>query len=845
MNNQQAAAGIVAVAGANRITLSPNGSTAARPGPSVRRRRMSGMAGRRDPPAEVGMQATGKSVGRPVRKHDGADYLTARATYTGDIMLPGTVYAALVRAPLAHALIRSVGTAAAKSAPGVLAVVTGEDLAPWCDEIPHGLDAGLLGGHHSAVFPLAVGRVVYAGEPVAAVVAASEADARAACLRVEVDYEPLPVVLDVESALAADAPLLYPEWGENVLIEGEVGTGDFAEAARGAAQVLEGELRTHRGTAAPMEPRTYLADWDAEGRQLTLYAATQNPHVLRTVLAASMRLPEERVRVIAPKVGGSFGLKMYGSREDFLAPVLSRMVGRPVSWREERAASLLPGAREQVLSYRVAFADDGRLLALDVEALADHGAAAPTHGWGMAYVGALSTGLGYVIPHCQVRYRVVVTNKAPWSGTKPFGKDSATLLLERIMERVASATGIDAITVRRRNFVPADAFPYRHPSGLELDSGDYRAALDKTLEILSCHQLRAEQARLREDGRFLGIGIGFELMPESADIPGAFVAAYDTSTVRMSPSGRVSVLTGVTSPGTGSDTGICQLVADELGVGLDAVSVVQGDTDSCPYGFGNISSRSLVTGGNAAVLAAREVAGKIRTAARVLLGARPGDQVLVEDGVVRLARDSSRSVSVAEVASAVYTRSYLLQLDFEPHLESTRTYRPGNIREVPDALGRMQTYTTYPYAVHASVVEVDPETGIVTLLRHVATHDCGTVINPLMVDGQVTGGVVMGLGAAFGEELLFDDNGIPLTTGFKTYLLPRAVDVPRVELGHLCTPAPGTPLGAKGVGEAGFSGALAAAFNAVNDAIAPLGAALDRTPLSPVAILRALKEARR
>ncbi|WP_246440456.1 xanthine dehydrogenase family protein molybdopterin-binding subunit [Saccharothrix tamanrassetensis] len=794
---------------------------------------------------EVGLRTAGKSVGRPVRKHDGDAYLTANATYTGDIVLPGTVYAALVRAPLAHALIRSVSTAAAEGATGVIAVVTGEDMIPWCDEIPHGLDAGHLGGHHSAVFPLAVEKVVYAGEPIAAVVATSEADAHAACLMVEVDYEPLPVLLDVESALAADAPILYPAWAENVLIEGHVGNDDFAEVARTAPHVLEGELRTHRGTAAPMEPRTYLADWDAGRQHLTLYASTQNPHVLRTVLAAAMRLREDQIHVVAPKVGGSFGLKMYGSREDFIAPVLARMVGRPVSWVEERAASLLPAAREQVLSYRVAFDDDGGLLALDVEALTDHGAAAPTHGWAMAYVGALSTGLGYAIEHCHVHYRVVVTNKAPWSGTKPFGKDGATLLLERIMERVAAATGVDAGTVRRRNFVAPSAFPYRHTSGLELDSGDYAAALDQTLEILSHERLRADQARLRAQGRYLGIGLGFELMPESADIPGGFVAAYDTSTVRMSPSGRVSVLTGVTSPGTGSDTGICQLVADELGVALDTVSVVQGDTDTCPYGFGNISSRSLVTGGNAAVLAARDVADKIRAAARALLRADYDEPVLIEDGIARLTRDPSRSVSVVEAARAVYTRSYELELDVEPHLESTRTYRPSNIREVPDALGRMQTYTTYPYAVHASVVEVDVETGVVTLLRHVATHDCGTVVNPLMVDGQVTGGVVMGLGAAFSEELVFDDDGIPLTTGFKTYLLPRAVDVPRVELGHLCTPAPGTPLGAKGVGEAGFAGALAAAFNAVNDAVAPLGARLDRTPLSPIAIMRALREARR
>jgi carbon-monoxide dehydrogenase large subunit len=785
----------------------------------------------------------GRSAGQRVRKHDGDAYLTGRATYTADITLPGMTHAAMVRSPRAHALITSIDTTAALAAPGVLAVVTGADVAAQCDEIPHGLDAGHLGGHHAEVYALAVGKVVYAGEPVAAVVAETEADAKAASLLVEVTYEQLPVVLDVESALAADAPLLFPEWGDNVIIQGHVGPDDFDEVAGDVPHVIAGELRTHRGTAAPMETRTYLADWDTQSNRLTLHATTQNPHVLRTVLASSLRLEEHQIHVLAPKIGGSFGLKMYGNREDFIVPVLARTVGRPVKWVEERAASLLPAAREQVLRYRVAYDDDGRLHALDVEALSDHGAGSPTHGWGMAYVGALSTGLGYALDHCHVRYRVVATNKAPWGGTKPFGKDSATLLLERLMERVAAERGLDPAEVRRRNFVQPEDFPHQHTSGLELDSGDYAVALEMTLDQLDYAAVRAQQQRLRVEGRHLGIGLGFELMPESADIPGALVSAFDTSTVRMSPSGQVTVLTGVTSPGTGNDTAICQLVADEVGVPMSSVAIVQGDTDACPYGFGNISSRSIITGGNAAVLASRDVAAKLRVAARALLHAGPEDEIVLAGGTASLAADPSQSVATAEAARAVHTLSYLLDLDIEPHLESTRTFRPSNIRQIPDSLGRMQTYTSYPYAMHASVVEVDAETGVATLLRHVVTHDCGTVINPLMVDGQMTGGVVMGLGAALGEELVFDTDGVPESTGFKTYLLPRASDMPRIELGHLCTPSPGTPLGAKGVGEAGFSGALAAVMNAVNDAIAPLGASLDRTPLSPPNVLAAITEA--
>ncbi|GAB3347184.1 xanthine dehydrogenase family protein molybdopterin-binding subunit [Modestobacter lapidis] len=784
-----------------------------------------------------------RSVGQRVKRHDGDAHLTGQAVYTGDVTVPGTTHAALVRSPHAHATIESIDTTAALAHPGVLAVVTGAEIAAVTDEIPHGLDAGHLGGHHAVVRPLAVGKVVHVGEPVAAVVALTPADAAAAALLVEVGYDLLPVVLDPDAALAEDAPLLYPEWGDNVIIAREVGPDDFDEVATSAAHVLDGELRGHRGNAAPMETRTYLADWDSRRRHLTVWATTQNPHVMRTVLASTLRLPEGSIRVIALKIGGSFGLKMYGNREDFIAPVLSRLVGRPVKWVEERSAALLPAARDQRLAYRVAFDDDGRLRALDVHAVSDHGAGAATHGWGMAHVGALATGLGYALDHCHVRYTVVATNKAPWVGTKPFGKESATLLLERIMDRIAVTTGLDPAEVRRRNFLAPDAFPHTHTSGLELDSGDYAAALDLTLELLDHPAARAMQSAARAEGRCVGIGLGFELMPESADIPGALVAAFDTSTVRMSPSGQVTVLTGVTSPGTGNDTAIAQLVADELGVAMSEITVVQGDTDLCPYGFGNISSRSIITGGNAAVLAARDLVATLHTTARAMLSAGPEEAIVLGDGMAQVAGDPERALPVPAVAGAVHTLSYLLGLDIEPRLESTRTYRPANVRQVPDELGRMNTYTTYPYAVHASLLEVDPETGSVTLLRHVVTHDCGTVVNPMFVDGQVTGGVAMGIGAALGEELVFDADGVPASTGFKTYLLPRAIDLPRVELGHLCTPAPGTPLGAKGVGEAGFSGALAAVVNAVNDAIAPLGAALEATPVSPPRVLAALLEA--
>jgi carbon-monoxide dehydrogenase large subunit len=787
-------------------------------------------------------------VGEAVRKHDGDEYLTGRAVYTGDVVLPDMTQAVLVRSPVAHAEIRGIDTAEAAAMPGVVAVLTGAEAAELAGEVPYSVDPAPVGGHRTEVRALAVDRVRYAGEPVAAVVAETHGDALAAAQAVRLDLAPLPAVLDAEEAMADGAPLLYPEWGTNRIVGGEVGSSaeEVEAAVAEAGHVLTGVLRSHRGNAAPIETRTHLASWDAATRRLTLYATTQNPHQLRSTLARALAIPEAQIHVIAPRIGGSFGLKMFGNREDFIVPILTRLVGRPVRWVEERAASLLPGARHQVMRWRAAFDADGRLRALDVHQRSDHGAASPGHGWGMGLVGALTTGTGYRLDACRVVWDVVATNKAPWGGTKPYGKDGATLLGEHVMDRIAEVTGVDPAEVRRRNFLAPDAFPYAHQSGMELDSGDYAGALDLALARAGYAGLRAEQARARDASprpRRLGIGVGFELTPESADIPGSFVTAFDTATVRMNPSGQATVLTGVTSPGSGNDTAIAQLVAGELGIELEAVEVVQGDSDRCPYGFGNISSRSIVSGGSAAVLAARDIAAKLRTVAGAMLHAAEGQEIVLGGGIAEIAGDPDRRVPIGAVASAVSSLGYVLALGIEPNLESTRTFRPPNIRHLPDEHGHIQVYTTYPYCVHVSLVELDAETGVVTPLRHVVAHDCGTIVNPALVDGQVRGGAVMGIGSALGEEFVFGPDGVPRSTGFKTYLLPRAADVPEIELERQVTPSPSTLIGAKGAGEGGFCGAQAAVLGAVNDALRDLGVRLDATPASPPNVLAAILEA--
>jgi carbon-monoxide dehydrogenase large subunit len=783
-------------------------------------------------------------VGAPVRKQDGDLYVTGRVTFANDISIPGVLHVAIVRSPHPHARIVSVDLDAASAHPGFVTALTGAEAAETVDPIPHALDPAGLGGNHADVRCLALHKVVYAGEPVVAVVAATQGDARAAASSVAVEYEQLPFVLDAEQALEAGAPVLYESWGTNVVIGGSVGPDDFDEIALNADCVLEGELRVHRGTSAPIEPRCYIAEWDRRDELLTFTGTTQNPHPLRSTLAAALKLPERQIRVVAPRQGGSFGLKMYAHPEEILVCVLARRLGRPVKWVEDRRECMLAGAREQTHRFQVAFDRDGRVRALRDRAISDHGAVAPGHGWGMGFVNALAIPTGYAIEHCRVQYTVVATNKAPWIGVRPFGKDIAALVSERVMELVAEATGLDPAEVRRRNFVPADAFPYVTSSGLELDSGNYAGLLDKALDRLGYAGVRAEQEAGRAEGRLLGIGIGFELTPEGGDIPGALVGGSDTTTVKMDPSGLVTVLTGVTSPGGGNDTGIAQVVADELGVELAAITVVQGDSSLCPYGFGNISSRSLVAGGGAAALAAGDIAERLRTVAASMLHAETSE-IAIRGGMATVVGDSERAVPVPAVAHAVYTLGYILGAGTDPSLESTRTYRPSNIRHLPDEKGRIQPFSTFPNALHVAVVEVDPETGVVVLQRHVVAHDCGTIVNPMLVDGQVRGGVAMGAGAALGEELSFADDGSLVADGFKTYLMLRASDLPPIELEHQVTPSPFSFLGAKGAGEAGFAGALAAVFNAVNDAIRPLGARLDATPASAPNVLAAINNARR
>jgi carbon-monoxide dehydrogenase large subunit len=781
-------------------------------------------------------------TGARVRKHNGAEYLTGRVTYSADISLPGMVHLAVVRSPVAHARILSLDVTAALAAPAVLTVLSGADAAELAKPIPYLLDPAGLGGHSADVRCLATGKVTYVGQPVAAVVADTPADAAAAARLVDVGYEELAPVLDAEAAMAADAPVIYEDWGTNVMFAGAFGDDTSEEAIRSAPRMLEGELRIQRSTPSPIETRTYIADWKEREQQLTWYGTTQNPHPQRWVLATALGLAERQVRVVAPPAGGAFGLKMHGHPEEVLVSVLSRIVRRPVKWVESRSECLLAGGREQLHRFVVAYGEDGRVHALHDEMIADHGAMAAGAGWGMSFVGANSFPSGYDIQRCRIEYSIVVTSKPPSVGMKPFGKDAPVLVLERVMDLVAEATGLDPATVRERNWIRREQFPYTSSSGLVIDSGNYHGLLEQAADRIGYQRQRDKQQSARAEGRHLGIGLGFEMLPEIADVPGSFVTAYDSATIRVDPSGQVTVLTGVTSPGGGNDTAIAQIVADRIGVAPPEISVVQGDTSLCPFGTGNLSSRGLVVGGGAAALAADDVAVKLRRIAAAMLQTGP-EEVELSEGFARSTGDGGRQLPLAAVAHGAYTLGYILAADLEAPLESTRVYKMPNVQQIPDEKGRLSTYTTFSNALHVSVVEVDAETGMVEILDHVCVHDCGTMINPLFVEGQLQGGVVMGIGAALSEEIRYDRRGAIRTDGFKRYLMPRALDIPHFDVGHQVTRSPFSSLGAKGAGESGFAAAQASIVNAVNDALRPLKVRLNTLPLTPPRVLAAIREA--
>jgi carbon-monoxide dehydrogenase large subunit len=766
-------------------------------------------------------------IGAEVRRKEDPRLLRGRGLYVDDVRLPGVLHAALLRSPHAHARLGRIDTRDALALPGVVAVLAFEDLRPWLKPLPlFGAPPPPLQARVGFMLrpapqlPLAAGTVRYAGEPVALVVAERREVAEDALERVRVAYEPLPVVPDARSGLAPGAPLLYPEWGDNVSLSFSHAIGDVEGALARADVVVRETLRVHRYAGMPMEPRGVVADPTGRDGQLTVWDSTQIPHAVQAALAEALGLPGHRVRVIAPDVGGGFGTKASLYPEELLVPVAAWRLGRPLKWIETRREHLQAGihSREQIHEVEIAATRQGELLAFRDRFLLDQGAYNP---WGIVQpYNTVAHLLGpFRIRNFAVEARVVVTNKTPHAPYRGAGRPEAVFVMDRAVDLLARALGMDPAELRRRNFVRPEELPwdvgllYRDGQPLVYDSADFPKALEMALGAVDYDGFRREQAALRRRGVHRGVGI-------SAYVEGTGIGPFEGATVRLDGTGAVIVATGAASQGQGHETVFAQICADTLGVPLEQVTVVGGDTAAIPFAVGTFASRSTVVAGNAVAESAARVRDKVRRAAATLLEASPED-VEVADGRAFVRGVPGSALPLARVVQAAvpgFARPGAAPLDFE----ATTYYTVPTV--------------TYSSAVHVALLEVDPETGAVRLLRYVVVHDCGRVVNPLLVEGQIHGGVAQGIGGGLWEEIRYDEAGQLLTGTLMEYAVPTAAMLPPIETLHLECPSPRNPLGVKGLGEGGAISPPAAIANAVEDALAHLGARVTASPLAPARV---------
>jgi aerobic carbon-monoxide dehydrogenase large subunit len=786
-------------------------------------------------------------VGQSMPMMTNAQLAAGKGTFVDDVQLPGMTFMAVLRSPYAHARIRGIDVSAAAALPSVLRVVTGEEIGLYTNPIPETYDTAAVGAKGVNWYALCVDRARFVGEAVAAVVAEDRFAAYEALDLIEVDYEELPAVADPEQALESGAPLVEPDWGDNLMASRDIRLGDPDKAFADADGVVEGVVKSARITGAAIEPRGCVASWDPYKETLTFWDSTQAPHAVRMYLAKTLGIQDTSIRVIQPHVGGAFGLKLPTFQEEPLCAYLSMKVGRPVKWIETRAENLLVGghARDTSFRYQAAYKDDGELTGIRLDVIADVGAPSALCGWGMSFVTWYCLPCVYKCENSETHLRSVVTNKCPWNAYRGYGKDAASLLMERIMDHVAKATGIDRAEVRFRNFVQPEEFPYPQVSGAMLDSGNYPGALRKVMDMVDYEGFPALQEQARQEGRRIGLGIAMELTPEGCSMPGSLMLnGTDSTEVRITPNGNVIVLTGVTSPGSGNETGIAQIVADALHCDISRISVVQGDTQTCPWGFGNYSSRSIIIGGSAGQVAGEEIHEKMRLVAANMLEASADDVEVVEERFAIRGSPTSVGVTFEEVAREVYSNPHGKNMDgVEPMLQSVRQWKMPNVYHQPETQGRFSAYPSWPYGAAAAIVEVDPDTGHVKILRYCLVEDAGTIVNPLLVDANLHGGIAQGIGGAMFERIAYDEAGQPLTATFMDYTLPTAVELPRLEIGHQQTPAPFTPLGTKGVGESGVGGTLGSLCSAIENALPEADLHLSELPLTPSRIWQAIQDA--
>ena len=751
---------------------------------------------------------TTRYIGKPLKRKEDPRLIQGISHYVDDLNLAGMHYAAFLRSPHAHANIRSVDLSKARHASGVVLALSGADIDGAIQPVPC---AAQIPDMKPAARPvLARDRVRFVGEAVAVVVASDRYAARDALDLIEVDSEPLTPIVNPEKAIAKGAAPLHASHKDNVAFKWELEGGDLKAAFKSADKVIRQRIVNQRLIPVPIETRGVIADYQPGEGQLTVWSATQIPHLLRTQIASMLNFPETLVRVVAPEVGGGFGSKLNVYPEEALVAYLAIQLGKPVKWSESRRENFQATihGRDQIDDFEVAVKRDGTILGLRCRVIADLGAyyqlltpLIPT------LTGLMMTGC-YKIPAARMEITGVFTNKMATDAYRGAGRPEATYLIERVMDLVARELKKDPVEVRRKNFPEAKDFPYATPTGLIYDSGDYEKALDMAVKVADYKKLRQEQAKLRKEGRYMGIGVSTYVeicgMGPSSAMP---AGGWESATVRVEPTGRVSVMTGSSPHGQGQETTFAQMGADVLGIDPEQVQVVHGDTSIVPYGIGTFGSRATAVGGTAVYKSLQKVKEKLARIAAHIVGSDP-ERMVFADGKISAKESPKKSVAFGQAVSAAYVAK-TLPADMEPGLEATTFFEPSNF--------------TYPFGTHICVVEIDAETGDVKLVRYVAVDDCGNVLNPLLVEGQVQGGIVQSVGQALFEEAVYDEQGQLITGELMDYALPRASDMCWIETARTVTPTPVNPLGVKGVGEAGTIGATPALAGAVADALAPFG----------------------
>ena len=752
-------------------------------------------------------------VGKRIKRREDPRLITGTATYVDDIQLPGMNHACIVRSPHGSANIKGIDAKAALELPGVVAVFTYPDIA-HLGPVPCGASLpGLRVPHHHL---LAKDRVYFVGHPVAIVVACDRYIARDAADLVEVDYEPLAAVADPEKALAPGAPAVHPEWPDNTAFTFNQMGGDVVKAFKDAEVIVKQRITSQRLIPTPMEGRAVVADYKSGDKALTLYTSTQIPHLVRSLVAMVLGQPENKLRVVAPEVGGGFGCKLRYA-EDALMCFVAMKTGKPVKWIESRRENFTctTHGRGHVDYVEMAAMKDGTILGMKLKLIQDLGAyhqlltpAIPT----LAVL--MMPGL-YRFKNIQADIVGVFTNAVPTDAYRGAGRPEATHVIERMIDILAAELKMDPAELRLKNFVRNEEFPFPTATGLTYDSGDYALPLREALKHVSYTDLRRQQEDARKDGRLMGIGIcTYGEICAFGPSPATPAGGWESATVRIEPGGTVTVMTGVSSHGQGHETTFGQIVADELGVPIENVVVLHGDTSIVQYGIGTFGSRSTAVGGTALYFALQDLKKKLKAFGGMLLAS---DDVSYSNGEV-VCNKSGKSAPMAQIAGASY-RAMSLPAGTSPGLSATNFWEPSNF--------------AFPFGAHVAVTEVDRETGDVKITRYVAVDDCGKVINPLLVDGQIHGGVAQGLGQALYEEAIYDEQGQLVTGELMDYAIPKATMMPWIETHSTETLSPVNPLGVKGVGEAGTIGASPAIVNSVVDALSPLGVRHIDMPLTP------------